>query len=343
MRSIALLGVTLGHLLTGCTARPEENFVADDAKRVATAEPPASPIAEPVEDVASPVDNVAPPVEPAPEPDAALEPEAAPVPVAAPRAEPRPPFRPSPSRPRFVTAKGECSGVEAKDFPAISVDGKTIVVPRADQLQSQGTAGTLSLEWHDVASGSIRDSQPLVQNDGGDPFDERGCARIARGIRQNAKAANAALAAVSWHTMEKLPVAFYDYSYAAETHADHLQKIPPAERVVQILAQHGELVLRIPGVKVLERHPTSAEEPVAVYAERTTGTVLIVLRTCLGTSHTCDPSYTAQVVRWSPETFATIDARPCNPAPRPAGSAGRIGWASCEPLKLEVSPTWWGI
>jgi hypothetical protein len=343
MRSIALLGAALGSLLTGCTAQPEtEDVVVDDAEREAKPELRASPIAEPVESVAPPV-AVAPEPAPAPEPEPALEPTPAPVP--APSAKQPPPFRPSPSHPRFVAEKGRnaCWGVEAKGFPAISDDGKTIVAPRADQLQAQGTPGTLSLEWHDVASVSIRESQPIAQAQDFDDSDGRACIRIARGIRRNASAANEALDAVSWHTLEKLPVAFYDFGIGAETHAEHLRTVPPADRVVQILAQPGEVVLRIPGVKVLERHPKSADEPIAVYAERATGTVLIVFRSCPGTSHTCDPSYTAQLVHWSPETFATIDARPCNPASEDEQSDGRLGWASCEPVELEVSATQWGL
>jgi hypothetical protein len=194
MRSIALLGAALGGLLTGCMAKPEaEGLVVDDAEREPTPGLRASPVAEPVE-------SVAPPVEATP----------APAPVTAPNAKRLPPFRPSPSHPRFVAEKGRnsCWGVEAKGFPAISDDGKTIVVPRADQLQAQGTPGTLSLEWHDVASGSIRESQPIAQDQDFDDSDGRACIRIARGIRRNASAANEALDAVSWQTMEKLPVAF---------------------------------------------------------------------------------------------------------------------------------------
>lgn len=319
MRAIVLLGAALGSLLTGCTAAPEVG-----AKREATPEPNAIPVAEPVGSIAEPV-------EAAPEP--ALAPEPAPA--------MRPPFKPEPVRPRVVVEKGrDACDVEVEGFPAISDDGKTVVLPRDDQLQSQGTSGTTRLEWHDVVSGSIRQSQPIAL----DPvFDDDGavdCKRTARELRRNASAANEALDAVSWHTMEKLPVAFHDFGFDAESHDEHLRTVPPADRVVQILAQQGEVVLRIPGVKVLERHPKTTEEPIAVYADRATGTVLIVFRSCLGTSHTCDPSYAGQVVHWSPETFATIDARPCNPD-QGERSDGRLGWASCEAVQFEVSPPMW--
>ncbi|MDC0675509.1 hypothetical protein [Nannocystis radixulma] len=52
--------------------------------------------------------------------------------------------------------------------------------------------------------------------------------------------------------------------------------------------------------------------------------MLIVFQTCLGTSCTCDPSYTAQIAHWGPETFATIDARPCNPASQNERSDGHL-------------------
>lgn len=336
MRAIVLLGAALGSLLTGCTTVPEAEDVVVDAKRKVTPEPNAIPVAEPVESIAEPV-------EAAPEPETAPEPEATPEPKPSVK---RPPFESKPVRPRFVVEKGReaCGRLDAKGFPAISDDGTTIVLPRDDQLQAQGTGGTTRLEWHDVASGSVRQSQPIVP----DPiFHESGedaglidCKRTARSIRQNASAANEALEAVSWHTMEKLPVAFHDFGFDAETHAEHLRTVPPADRVVQILAQRGEVVLRIPGLKVIERHPKTAEEPIAVYGDRATGAVLIVFRSCLGTSHTCDPSYAGQVVHWSPETFATIDARPCNPD-QGERSDGRLGWSSCEAVEFDVGPPIW--
>lgn len=80
-----------------------------------------------------------------------------------------------------------------------------------------------------------------------------------------------------------------------------------------------------------------------VYGDRTTGTVLLVTVACAGDSCTCDPSFTAHVLHWSDETFATIEARPCIPADEDAteDEGAREGWASCEPVDQGFDVTPW--
>jgi hypothetical protein len=323
----ALVTVTvLGSVLVGCMALPEaEELVFLDDEREAMPELRAIPY-----DEAPPV---APPVEVAPEPEPADE------------TEPEPAPRRVPTRPRFVAdAPGPdaCWGVQAEGFPAISDDGTTLVVPRTNHLQLQLSPGTMGLEWRDVASGHVTRSDPVVIFDESyDEVDERACGRVARGIRRRAHAVNANLAAVSWRVMERLPVALGDLGVSDEARAEYLAQVPSGERVVQLVARHGEVALRIPGVKVLERHPLPTDDVVAVYGDRVTGTVVLVGRECVGDSCTCDPSFTAYVLHWSPESFNAIAERPCVAAGEDVEEPPYEGATSCEAVEYEFDGVPW--
>jgi hypothetical protein len=328
MRALATATV-LGSLLTGCMALPEaEELVLLDDEREAMPELHAIPYDEAYE-------RVTPPVEDRSEPPAASEPVSR---------------RNPPSGPRFAAdAAGPdaCWGVVAEGFPAISDDGTTVVAPNANHLQLSYTPGTMGVQWHDVASGRITRSEPIVTADetADETFDEedaRACSRVARRIRRRAHAANMALANEHWRTMEPLPVAFVDPSAPETARTGYLVDVPPGDRTVQLVALHDEHVVRIPGVDVLERHPLPTGEPFAVFGDRATGTVVLVTSACVGDSCTCDPSFTSYVLHWRPETFAAIEQRPCVAAEESAAEEADAseGWTSCEPLELgfDVAP-----
>jgi hypothetical protein len=213
--------------------------------------------------------------------------------------------------PRLVPERGEepCFGVEARGFPAISVDGRTVVASQADHLQLSTIPGTFNLQWHDVDSGITR-IDPLVLEQW--PEDVGGCGVVSRGIRRRARQANRELRAQKWRTMERLPVElFYPDTFDMEWYKE---EFAPAERAVQLVVQHGEIIVRIAGVEVLERHPLAAGMngmAYHVYADRESGTVALVTMGCIGDSCTCDPSFTTQVLHWQPQTFDAIDQRPC--------------------------------
>jgi hypothetical protein len=103
-------------------------------------------------------------------------------------------------------------------------------------------------------------------------------------------AANASLAAVQWRVMERLPVALPHPGISDEAHTEYLAQVPPGERVVQLVPRHGQVALRIPGVKVLERHALPLDDIVEVYGDRATGTVVLVERKCMGDSCTAGTS-----------------------------------------------------
>ena len=97
------------------------------------------------------------------------------------------------------------------------------------------------------------------------------------------------------------------------------------ERHVQAYVLGGELLVRLPGVRVLEQHPTDLdEEGVAVhriYGHRPSGTVLVTAVDCYGEDCTCDPGTSSTILRWSPDTLATIDDRPCGAGDGPDPTA----------------------
>jgi hypothetical protein len=134
----------------------------------------------------------------------------------------------------------------------------------------------------------------------------------AKELRRRARAIDDRLAGSDWRAMEVLPVHLVDtLNFDA---AAYREATPLEQRAVQVLAQHGELIVRIFGVDVLERHPIDEgmmDLAFRVYADRETGSALVIFFDCAGDSCTCDPQYTAQLFHWAPETFAAVDRRPC--------------------------------
>lgn len=259
------------------------------------------------------------------------------VDVSTPAPDPEPASTtPTTDQPRFSLRPqaDDCPWLHAEGFPALSADGTT-VVPRAEHLQLSYDPGSMALQWHDVALGTVQRTDPVVtdelsQGDDGqcDPAELR---RLERRVGQR----NRELATQRWRTMEVLPVEYFDpNTYEIEYYKD---TVPMADRGVQVLVQHGELLVRIAGAKVLERHPLSPDVlgmPYEVYGDRETGTVVVVTMDCTGESCTCDPGFTAQVVHWQPETFEAIDRRAC---------LVERGDDYCEPIDFGVSGTAWSM
>ena len=158
-------------------------------------------------------------------------------------------------------------------------------------------------------------------------FDEDGpepdpCGDAHRETQAKLEAIREGLARTRWEAMPELPLEFIKYGemnleYEAEAHAEAQALGEPVrwERHVQAYVQGGELLVRLPGVRVLEQHPTDLdEEGVSVhriYGHRPSGTVLVTAVDCYGEDCTCDPGTSSTVLQWSPETLATIDGRPC--------------------------------
>lgn len=205
-----------------------------------------------------------------------------------------------------------CTVVSAEGFPAISPDGRTVVVPAAEHFQLSDLPGTLGLQRHDVELGTITWQEVVAAGDGLRDDDMSCEPSAARALRRRVRALNRELASQPWRTMEPLPVEYYDpYTFDIELYKEGT---PPSERMVQLIIQHGEILARIAGVRVLEREPLASHMQGSVheaYGDRETGSVVVVSMTCAGDSCTCDPAFSAQVLRWAPETFDAIERRPC--------------------------------
>lgn len=183
--------------------------------------------------------------------------------------------------------------LSAVDMPAIDVDTGTVVVPQLEILQLSTIMGWWEVSWLDPDG--YEESLALVDDS-------------PREVRRRVREVNAKLQASQWRTMERLAVELPD----EDVFLDPDQ--PPSERRVQALTQHGELIVRIPGVRVLERHPFEGGHATLhrIYADRDSGTVLAIFMECAGDSCTCDPVFTAQLMRFEPATFTWIDRRPCS-------------------------------
>lgn len=286
MRSFGVLGLFASLWLCGCSAPPksEEIALADEAKQVSWADYLHTPERR---FVAAPLSE---PTEPEPE---------------APAIEP-PPRVVGPAHPK-VSASYEDLGdglrllddLSAVDMPAIDVDTGIVVVPQLQILQLTTLIGWFKVSWLDPSGHG--ESLDLVGDDG---------ELSPREMRPRLREVNAKLSASRWRSMERLAVELPNDDTLRLDRDD-----PPAERRVEAIVQHGELIVRIPGVRVLERHRLERSRVMSLhrlYADRDSGTALAIFMDCTGDNCTCDPAFTAQVMRFDAATFAAIDRRPCS-------------------------------
>jgi hypothetical protein len=183
--------------------------------------------------------------------------------------------------------------LSAAAMPAIDVDTGIVVVPRLEILQLSTRVGWFEVVW--IEPDGLEESIALV----GD----------ARGVRRSVREVNAKLRESKWRAMKPLAV---ELPSSESLHLDLDE--PPGERRVQAIVQHGELIVRIHGVKVLERHPADIDRRMSlhrIYADSDSGTALAIFMKCTGEDCTCDPVFTAQIMRFEQPTFAAIDRRPC--------------------------------
>jgi hypothetical protein len=203
----------------------------------------------------------------------------------------------------------DCISVRAEGMPAIDVTGSLVATTEEQYLQLSTQQGHMDLHLDD-RDDPARSTTFSIVPPGHFTDDDRACRILRTRVRRQIAAANAELAAHAWRTLEPLPVQYGNPDTAPEVH----QEVPVAERPLQVIVQHGEAIARIPGVKVYERHPTPERSGYSLYdvhGDRETGIVLLTFAECIGDSCTCDPLFSAEIVRWSPETFEALDAHPC--------------------------------
>lgn len=204
----------------------------------------------------------------------------------------------------------DCINVSGEGFPAIDRTGDLVAVSQDQWLQLTPFPGSTTLRI--VSRGEARraDEMITILPAGMDTMEEKVCRALRKQVRGDIRRANADLAARGFRPMDALPVQYGD----AEAPADGELETPARERPLQVIVLNGEIITRIPGVKVYERQPTDRgpdEWLYAVHGDRDTGTVVLTFADCNGDSCTCDPLFTADVLHWDEATFAALDAHPC--------------------------------
>ncbi len=199
---------------------------------------------------------------------------------------------------RGVAADGERSSaqcpfeVKAIGFPAISLDGATIVgAIRGTWSASDGEDEELTVRFYDV----LRDAQTERETvfDGGEhEYDEdnaRRCKPMWRAATERAAAINARLDAQPWRALVDVGIrgADADLDFSGELDED-APVVPASERPVELVHVGTQAAFRIPGVRVLHRAevrwngteswPCSVEPVVySTLGDRETGTVAVFL------------------------------------------------------------------
>lgn len=204
----------------------------------------------------------------------------------------------------------DCFDVDAEGFPAIDSAGGLVAASQEQWLQLTPFPGPTTLRIISLGDEGLADERISIVPEDADTMEEKACRLLRAQVRRDVLVANADLAARGFRTMEALAVQYGD----AEVPADTYLETPVRERPLQVMVQHGEVIARIPGVKVYERqaiHRGTGDWLYAVHGDRSTGTVVLTFANCEGDSCTCDPLFTAEVIQWSEETFAALDAHPC--------------------------------
>ncbi len=176
--------------------------------------------------------------------------------------------------------------VEAEGFPAVSEDGSQFAYWVAETLSSSdGEDESGIFRIVDVETDEVTLATTVFD---GDRFDEDHCRKLWDEAKRAARVANERLDKTRWRTMHTVGVDLPDdsgFGVDEEERAAILAR-PAKDRRVEALIQHGQAIVRIPGVKVLGRTPaewnpgwdagcmgfTTYIE--TVYADRETGVVV---------------------------------------------------------------------
>lgn len=245
-------------------------------------------------------------------PDGVSQPPVQPE-VAAPEAEPvvaTPTIRTPRYRLGGDGTLDDCLDVAAEGFPAIDNTGGLVATSQEQWLQLTPLPGPTTLRIISLGDDGLADELISIVPEDADTMEEKACRSLRTQVRKDVRIANAELAARGFRSMEALAVQYGDAEAPAETYLE----TPVRERPLQVIVQHGEAIVRIPGVKVYERDAIDrgpGDWLYAVHGDRSTGTVVLTFANCEGDSCTCDPLFTAEVMPWDEETFAALDAHPC--------------------------------
>lgn len=178
--------------------------------------------------------------------------------------------------------------VEAEGLPAVSEDATTFAYHIAETLSSSdGEDELVTVRWVDVATDAIVASTVVVDGDSLEGDDR--CLRLWRRARVRAGQVNAALAATTWRPLEPFPLGTESLFEGLDDDSADDEGVAAddveGEPRVELVLRGGEAIVRIPGVKVLERQPVDWRAPddevcqfdpvpTEVYADAHTGVVV---------------------------------------------------------------------
>jgi hypothetical protein len=237
--------------------------------------------------------------------------------------------------PRYVLVEGDpygnCLTVTSRGMPAIDVTGTLVATSFEHLLQGSHWHGEIELRITNLDAPEESKAVTILTAREGRFDEERACRVVRRRVRSRVQAANATLEAHQFKSLQWLRVGFWE----PEADPEEYTNPPPRERPLQVAVQGSEVIVRVPGVKVHERHPVRRRDPTSLYAvhgHRETGVVVLTFSDCAGDSCTCDPLLSSEIVRWTDSTFATLEQQPCTD---PGATDGR-----CRPFlyhtELEV-------
>lgn len=205
--------------------------------------------------------------------------------------------------------------VQAHGFPAVNEDGTSVAYFTAEALSSSDGEDELVLvSLLDIASDT--DSKTTVIVDGDQLPGKFHCWRLYRRAREQAARLNAAFS-TGWRSMEHLPLDYEEYPSEEDA-------LGPHARPVEMTRIGKEVVVRIPGVKVLARAPADWQivadkpweggcwfeppVPAAIWADRETGIATVeVMQT--GGPCFCYASTAFHPLLLPVEAFDEIDRR----------------------------------
>lgn len=205
--------------------------------------------------------------------------------------------------------------VRAHGFPAVNADGTSVAYFTAEALSSSDGEDELVLvSLLDIASDT--DTKTTVILDGDQLPGKFHCWRLYRHAREQAAELNAVFS-TEWRSMEHLPLDHDEYPSEDEP-------MGPNTRPVEMTRIGKEVVVRVPGVKVLARAPADwqiapdkpweggcwFEPPVAavMWGDRETGVAVVEVMQTGGPCY-CYASTAFHPMRLSADAFDEIDRR----------------------------------
>ncbi len=213
--------------------------------------------------------------------------------------------------------------VQALGFPAVTVEGDRIVSAVAEAVSaSDGEDETMHVRWHDVDADTVSEDVLIFDGEADWEQDRKWhphCRDLWEEARAQAEAANQQLAERDWRRLERLEISIYDphtWDFVEDDRAALMAR-PARERALELLHQHGTAVVRVPGLRVLEKaevdwwggfdHSCDSDPHLlGAWGDRRSGAVAVELDHQSGACLCYTPTYT-RTLRWSEETFAALE------------------------------------